>query len=670
MESGQLYSRVARGALLAILFLPLPARARSQQPGAEEWPPISKEEWALNDDPTNPGASAVILFREVSTDDVKSVETHSYRIKILTDEGKKYGDIQIPYLEKLYRIEGIRARTVEPDGTAVEFSGEVFDKLVAKAKKVQFQAKTFTLAGVRPCSIIEYSYQIRWHEKLPDVLKNPANYIITASDAMLTAQWVIPEDLLTQRARFSLRPLPQGRLASETMGLPKDNRPTRQSDGSWLLEVTNVPAFTEEPFMPPERMLKSRVDFFYLIGGGDDPSFFWRNDGKRRASFYEKFIGSSKNIKRVVNETVAPADSPETKLRKLYARAQQIRFVSFEPGKTQKEEKRENLKDNNSAEDVLKHGYAFANEIDLLFVALARAAGFDSAPVRVSARDQAFFQKDSLDRSQLNAMVAWVKVGGKDYYLDPATRFCPYNLLPWNETGAGGIRVEKDFTSFIETPNPRSEDAIVERKASLQLDAEGGLQGTLHVRFTGHEALQRRLENRERDEAGRRKALEDEVKGWLPGGSAVELSSVSKWDEATEFLDADFNLKIANYGGATRRRLLLPLAVFESTAAHAFQNSRRVHPVYFPYPYEELDEVTLQLPADRKVEALPAPRNQATQFGSYKASYESEAQFVKFRRQVVMNGIFFKVEEYPRLRFFFDSVRAGDEEPVVLQKAQ
>jgi len=109
------------------------------------------------------------------------------------------------------------------------------------------------------------------------------------------------------------------------------------------------------------------------------------------------------------------------------------------------------------------------------------------------------------------------------------------------------------------------------------------------------------------------------------------------------------------------RRLLLSLAVFEGTTLHAFQNSRRVHPVYFPYPYKELDEVTLQ---------LPAPRSQTTLFGSYQASYGSEAQSVKYRRQMVMNGTFFEVDDYPKLRVFFDDVRASDEEPVVLQKAQ
>ena len=643
--------------------------AKPGQAQTGEWQPIPKEELALKDDPTNPGASALILYREVTTDDVNSVNTYFYRIKILTDAGKDYGDVEIPYQEKVSRIEGIRARTVQPDGSAVEFSGEVFDKLVAKARKVQFQAKTFTLPGVRPGCIIEYSYQTRRHEKFPDVLKNPTNFYIDGSDSLLTAQWVIPDDLFTRRARFSLHPLPHADLIWDTLGLPKDTEPRKQDDGSVLLEVTNVPAFTEEPLMPPERMTKARVDFYYIIGSSEPP-IFWGSQGKLVAPVYERFIGNSKDVRRVVEETVAAGDSPEAQLRKLYARAQQIRFVSFETARTAKEERRENLRDNGNAGDVLKHGYAFANEINLLFVALARAAGFDAAPAMVTSRDQAVFQKRVLDWNQLDAMVAWVKVGDSDRYFDPATRFCPYSLLPWNKAAAGGIRIDRANSSFIQTPSPRSEDAVVERKASLRLDGEGALQGKLQVRFSGQEALQRRLENRERDDAGRRRALEDEVKGWLPEGSTVDLSNVGKWEEAAESLDADFDIKIVDYGATTRRRLLLPLAVMESGELQAFQSSRRVHSIFFPYPYQELDEITLEVPAGRQVEAVPGPRSESTSFGSYKTSYESQGGSVKFQRQVVMNGIFFEVQDYPQLKTFFENVRAADEEPVVLRNAQ
>jgi len=51
--------------LWASLFLEAIAMA-----AAALWPPVSQEELAMTDDPANPGAAAIILWREVTTDDV------------------------------------------------------------------------------------------------------------------------------------------------------------------------------------------------------------------------------------------------------------------------------------------------------------------------------------------------------------------------------------------------------------------------------------------------------------------------------------------------------------------------------------------------------------------------------------------------------------------------
>jgi hypothetical protein len=118
-------------------------------PLQEQWPSIPPEEFALKDVPGNPGASAIILYRQVNQDDVKAFGRNYYRIKILTDEGKKYADVEIPYVEKAFSIEDIRARTIQPDGKSVDFGGQIFDKLIVKAKKLKVQVKTFTLAQQR-----------------------------------------------------------------------------------------------------------------------------------------------------------------------------------------------------------------------------------------------------------------------------------------------------------------------------------------------------------------------------------------------------------------------------------------------------------------------------------------------------------------------------------------
>jgi hypothetical protein len=288
----------------------------------------------MKDDPTNPGASAILLYREEYTDDVKLFATTYFRIKVLTDEGKKYADVEIPYLEKATRVEDIKARTVQPDGKAVDFNGQVFDKLVVKAKRVKFQAKTFTLADVRAGSIIEYSYSVRWRGKAPDVLSHPEQYIITSSAAMPTVHWVIPDELFTRRARFSIRPLPNAQLIWTSKGLASDTRPSRQPDGTVQLDLQNIPGFREEDFTPPEDWLKARVDFFYVLGFLGNADSFWTEQARQRAEVSEKFIGNSKSVRRAAEETVDPSDQPETKLRKLYARAQQVRYLSYEPLKT------------------------------------------------------------------------------------------------------------------------------------------------------------------------------------------------------------------------------------------------------------------------------------------------------------------------------------------------
>jgi len=84
--------------------------------------PVSPEELKMIGDPGAPGAAAILLFRQLDRDDNgrTSHEYNYFRIKILTEEGRKYGDVQIPYVKgEENHIANIRARTIRPDGTIV-----------------------------------------------------------------------------------------------------------------------------------------------------------------------------------------------------------------------------------------------------------------------------------------------------------------------------------------------------------------------------------------------------------------------------------------------------------------------------------------------------------------------------------------------------------------------
>ena len=63
--------------------------------------PVPAEELKMKSEPLAPGAPAIILYRQVDRDDsgLQGREYNYVRIKILTEEGRKYADIELPFLK-------------------------------------------------------------------------------------------------------------------------------------------------------------------------------------------------------------------------------------------------------------------------------------------------------------------------------------------------------------------------------------------------------------------------------------------------------------------------------------------------------------------------------------------------------------------------------------------
>jgi hypothetical protein len=665
----EVWFRLAYLSLVSVAMLAGPPQATAQTP--IPWLPVSKEDLDLKDNPLAPGEPAMILYREVQTDSAKSYETHYTRIKILTDNGKEYANVEIPYIENEINVEQIQARTVAPDGKSLDFNGSIFDRAAVKSKRFKVTVKSFTLPNVQVGSIIEYSYTLRWHRGLPDLFKNPGKYLIDGVYAYPASEWSVQQDLFARRMHFVLRPFSKGtRMEIRSVGLPaKAGTPQTQPDGSVQWDIENISAFHHEDNAPPEEVLKGRVEIFYVVGMLFSNRDYWASQARRQATAHEKFFSKSKAVHEEAAKLVAGADAPEAKLRKLYDRAQQLRLVSYERARTEKEQEQENLKPNKNAEEVLTRGYAYANEANLLFVALAREAGFSAHPVMVTGRDRRFFLESIFDPRQLNAMVVEVQAGSKTYYLDPATLHCPFGLLPWEESDTMGIRLDQYNGALVAIPAAKSADAVLERRSSFKMDNDGNLQGKLDVTFRGQEALSRRLVAVAQDEAGRRKELEDEVKKWLPRNAVATLSAVSGWEGSETPLQATFDVQVPSFASQAGGRLLLPAILLHSGWERSFQSSQREHPIYLDYGHQESDDVTLELPGNLTVERIPAPQGLKEKFASYQFSADLQGTSLRMKRQVAMDGYYFTVAQYPRLRDFYDFVRANDEELTVLHAA-
>jgi hypothetical protein len=640
--------------ILAVLLQSETSRAK------DDWLPVPPEDLALKDNPASPGAHAMILYRESFIDADKSSETDYVRIKIFTEKGKEAGNVELPYSRIQSTIEDLRARTIRPDGTVVNFEGKAFDKELVKGAGIKYVAKTFSLPEVSPGCIIEYKYRQQFD-----------------TDYYWSLEWTVQGDLFTRLARFAIKPPTRSNapaLYYRKFMVPGDPNVDKQKDGTLVMEVHDLPGLEEEDLMPPENSLRARVSFIYR--SADDPQNetseqFWKRIGKRLNDSMDRFIDKKNALQSVVGQTVAANDTPEAKLQKLYARVQSVHNTSYDVEKTGQEEKREKQKPLNNVDDLLKRGSANGQELTYLMVGLARAAGFESSMVYVAPRSNSPFYPQMQDERQLSAEIVWVRVNNQDVYLDPASQFYPYGVLPWYETGVNGLKLNKQGGEFVSVPLSEAKDSIRERHADMRVEENGTLTGTMDVNFLGTWGSGWREDERESDEAGRKKALEDQIKTWLPGGAAVEITSITGWDKTSEPLHIAASVKLPGFATGAGHRALVPITFFRATEPDSFTPEKRVNAIYFHYPYTEKDSLTLHFPNGYKIESVP-PEAKANPGGGfdYDAAVSQDGAAVKVQRQLVVAGILYQPKYYPALRKFFNTVKTDDDAQIVLHPAQ
>jgi hypothetical protein len=680
--------------LTAVLAAALFAVARpAARPPA--WPPISAEDVAMKDCSRQPGAPAVILFREETTDVDKGTTTVFKRLKILTAGGRDLSNVEIPFVAGYTRVTGIEARVVPPLGPEEPFKGEVLEKTAMRRGRLRLALKTFALPNVDVGSIIDYRYKLE--RARSNVPAKRLNAMITdlmgAEDrpeeggarerkdprTVAAGRWTVQEGLFTKHLTLSytngmagiLSILGEGgRLAWASVGM-KLGKPLL-TPGSARLDMYNIPAFAPEDRMIPEDMARMSIDLFFLDGHVTSGDEFWKLESQDWQKGVEEFIGRAAQLEALAGGVVGDAAEPAEKLQRIYAKVQSFRNLSYEKDLTDQQKKEQQIKDNRRVEDVLAHRYGLRSDITRTFVKLAQAAGFEAEVVRVTARDNKLFRKGYLSfYDQLDSELALVKAGERTLILDPATPFCPFGLVHWSRTNTTGLRPSDDPPAFFTVPASTPNMALTRREAALALDLRGALTGTVKTVYTGQEALVRRLDHLGDDATAWKAALETELTELLPTGSSATLTKVENTGSGDHDLLALFEISVPGAAAATGEKTVLPVFPLASMSRYPFQHASRQFPVSFPYPFREIDDIVITLPEGLTLEVRPPARTDQNDFSAYSLACPDQGPGkLHVQRDFTLKKGFFTVEQYGPLKAAFDSVRTSDEAQVVLAPAK
>ncbi|HEV2799725.1 MAG TPA: DUF3857 domain-containing protein [Pyrinomonadaceae bacterium] len=632
--------------------------------GDQDWKPVDPAHLALKAPVVEKDADAEAIFWEVRMDDAEMdlVFTNYIRIKIFTERGREsQSKIDIVPFRFNGRIKDVSGRTIKPDGQIVELKkDDVFEKVIAKAGDLKLRAKTFAMPSVEPGAIIEY----RWREVYPESSAN-------------RARLYFQRDIPIQNVTYYLKPA-SNMLGVEAlrylpfhMALPKFEK---EKNGFYRTTLTNVPAYHEEPRMPPEDEVRKWMLLYYSGEKTIIPQLFWKQFGKAVYEVFKSDMKADDDVRRKAAEIVADAATPEQKLERLYEFCRTKIKNLDDDALNLPVEVRRKLKDE-SPSNTLKKMEGRSKDIAGLFAALAIAAGFEARPALMADRSDIFFDPSFADPYFMRLIVVAVKVGDTWRFFDPSEMYMPYGMLAWQSESQDALVSDPKDPVFVQTPLSVPDKSLEKRTARFKLDAEGTLEGNVTIEYTGHLGKDKKEYNDDDTPAQREETLRSLIKAKLSTAEVSDIKIENVTDPFKPFTYS-YHIRVPGYAQRTGKRLFLQPAFFQRGANPLFPTTERYNSVYFSYPWSEQDDVTIALPAGYALDNADAPMNiDAGDTSKYqvKIAVTKDGSTLIYNRKFFFGnakgGMLYPVASYGQLKMLFDELHKRDNHTITLKQA-
>jgi hypothetical protein len=620
------------------------------------WRPITPEELQMKLPRVEPDADAEAIFWEVRVDDKKLGKlsySHYVRVKIFTERGReRFSKMDIPFT-KGRKIENVAARVVKPDGSVVQLKAEdIFEREIAKAGKARVLAKSFAVPGIEPGVIVEYQYS--------ESIKN---------DSASGERLIFQRDIPLQKVSYYVRPYGNSTLAFNTYNMP-ETKFVDDRKGFSVGTMYDVPAFKEEPYMPPNDEVRKWVYLSYRSLG---TIFQWAFVSLDWQVALGRLSKPNKEVKAKAAELTAGMASDEEKLRKIYAFVQRdIKNISFDRTLTEEQIEKINVKD---GDDALRRGMGNSFHVDMLFASLARAAGFETSIVLAGDRSENFFSAEKYPFPSFIEMAGIaVKVDNQWRYFDACTPFLPFGSLTWNRENVRAMLIGDKGYLWITVPMSDHMASPAKRTGRFSLSGEGTLEGSVKIEYGGHQAIGRRREEYRDSQSKREENIKKEIMSRI---STAEISDlvISNFEDNTKPLSYTFKVRVPNYAQKAGRRLILQPGFFEHGSDAVFTSATRTYSIYFPYPWSEEDDIDIQLPVGFALDNPDAPGEVKDSKGIARLkigmSVNQAGNVLSYKRSFHFGGggtTLFPASSYQPLKGLFDAFHRADTHAVSIRQ--
>lgn len=660
------FGRSVRRAILALglLLLPFPA-AR-----AARWEPVDPADLAATASPGFPEADVEILLSRHEMEECQSnhvvmlldvgkdqlITTNFIRAKIYTAKGvTDLGKFSIRFRSD-HQVTGTAARVVKADGSARELTkGDILETVLKRTRGEREQKEiTFVFPGLEPGDVVEY----QWVEVL--------------GRELFVETFFCQEEFPVREYHFIV-----GDMASRgSVGWM--HCPPAETSNRDNFEVTlrNLAAFKAEDYMPPLYEFRGWIYVAKMFPMAPTEKDIWRDLSIYWGDEFKTATRPNTPVKKAAAELLAGAATDDDKLRRLYEFCQNEIFNTsyrITPELQAAVEKHRDQSADSPAK-ILEQKRGRSDEINRLFGALARAAGYEARYARNASQSTIANVMIPCGWGFVGSDSVAVQCGGEWRYFNPGNYLLPYGLMAADDEGATTLLCDtKKAVEYGRIPASAASDSQVTRKGRLTLDDEGTLTGEVEIVYSGHIATIRKADTWSDTLAEATKDFCAEINARLPNAEVTEVQWTNLENQQMP-VTVRYQVRVPGYAQQVGKRLIFGPGFFESGRNALFTANERQFPIIFPYPWQEHDDVEIVLPEGFALDKPSAPQPVGSFDGAmgatYAMQYNGKTRTFSLRRDFSLgnNGMFaFRAEAYPALKELFELLHQSDTHAIVIK---
>ncbi len=586
-------------------------------------------------------AIAIVLCQYGEFDPVRFEFTHTIRVKILKEEGKKFGNWKFPSPFKAM-VKGKTFNLV--DGEVSE--EKLTQKSIFREKFIyDLYYMNVAMPNVKVGSIIDIEFT---HMSIPRKWYFQKDIPVLHSELRIGAS----EYIKFQRNFFGYIPLH-----------------TNESD-RWVAK--NVPAFVEEPHINSAENYISKFEFEISaihIPGKERPGVIYLPYYEARAKTWEtvnKYLyelpwfgvtmrnpnfflkGIADHIDNLhlseKDKVIAAIDT----LQKIVGWNDLERFYSS----------------HRDLRHPFSKGIGNSSDINQMLYSLLKRLKIETYPVVLSTRSNGLLPTTRPSITMLNYFLPYAKVDSAFYLIDATDNLVPFPLLPERCLNKRARITDKKKSDWLSISPMGKDKTVSYYELSLNDDLE--LSGKLS--YADHQYAAINFRKKYEEFNSHDEYLVDFLKD--KSGLVVHQININNIDDIYKPIKRSFDVTITDQVFEDGSEIYLNLIPYDAIKENPYNNKERKYPVDYPYPVDKMGVVKVNIPEGYTVVEVPENANivlpeNAASF-TYTTKVVGNTIIINYRYKI--KKLVYDLYDYQLLGSFFNHIISKQTEQIILKK--